>query len=415
MRTTRKLLVLCLAALMTCVAMMPASFSWYAHNESVNGGYMQYSRSALPVSGSSTGTSAFNVSTIAVDKNGEPTHGNTAVSTVNFSSASTNVQYYKTTLNNTGGSGDVYGELDLGNLLNSVDVKAGITSPVINEKGFDISKTPTAYNQIRIYFLPTSAYSAFWYDGNSSSSTFDMKLRYTVGSNTTDVNMSRKANSNSAFKDGSTGVTAPYVYYCDIPSNTNSFFFFNHWYSDSDENKDWNRTPDITDIVPGTIYRLTGKNIEDSYKLYDTVPGTELAGLMKYYSEAKLNQGGYIDISLKDSSEVTEGANPDFYGNTISYASSNTSVATVTKDGLVTAASSISGNTATANITTTITGLAGDTITCTTKVTVSKYIEQMPIAQNVYVKKGETVDLYWYVLNKSSSTGNIASSIFWTY
>lgn len=413
MRTTKKLIVLCLAALMACVSMMPATFSWYAHNETVVGNYMQYSRSGLPVSGSSS----VNVSTIAVDKDGNKTNGDTTVSAVSFADTSTKIQYYKTTIDNTSGSGDIYGDLELGRLLNSAAVKAGITSPVINEKGFDISKTPTANDKVRVYFVPTTAYQAFWYEGNTSSANFDMNIRYFINGEKTDVKMER-INNNSKFKDASTNQYPTYIYKCDLPSNVNSFFFFNHYFDKEHdaENNDWNRTPDITDLSPGTVFRLTGKNIEDSYKLYDTVPSTDVAACMKYYSEVQLDMGGYIDISLKKTNDNNvDNFSPDYYGTGVTYTSSNTNVATVNNDGLVTAASNISTDTATANITTTITGACGDTITKTTKVTVSKYIEQMPVAQNILVEKGKTVELYWYVINKSGQTGNIASSIFWSY
>ena len=414
MRLNKKLLVLCLAALMAVVSMMPSTFSWYTHNSVVNGGFMQYSRSALPVSGSS----GVNVKTVAVDKDGKETNGTTDVTAVNFSSADTNIQYYKTTIkNNSNPSGDVYGDLELGNLLNNAKIKAGITSPVINEKGFDISKTPTANDTVRIYFIPTSNYSDFWYNGDSSSNEFDMNIMYTVGTTSTHQKMTRR--SNSVFKDAATNATAPYIYYYDIPSNTSRFYFYNHWFDTENlnaENNDWNRTPDITDLSPGMIYCLNGENEPDSYKLYKAVSSTNVAACMKYYSEVQLDMDGYIDISLKKTNESSEeDFSPDYYGTSISYSSSDTSVATVNSDGLVTAASTINGNSATANITTTITGTNGDPIQKTTTVTVSKYIKQMPIAQNILVEKGKSVDIYWYVINKTNQTGDIASSIFWTY
>ncbi|MCR5653070.1 MAG: hypothetical protein K6F88_04640 [Ruminococcus sp.] len=414
MKTTKKLFIICLVALMTCVAMMPSTFSWYTHNSVVNGGFMQYSRSALPVSGSS----GVNVKTVAVDKDGKETNGTTAVTAVNFSSADTNIQYYKTTIkNNSSPSGDVYGDLELGDLLNNAKIKAGITSPVINEKGFDISKTPAANDKVRIYFVPTTAYQSFWYNGDTNSADFDMNIRYFISGVKSDVKMTRQSNNNK-FKDANTDEYPTYIYYYDLPSNVNSFFFFNHWFDKEHdaENNDWNRTPDISGINPGTVYRLTGKNIEDSYKLYDTVSSTNVAACMKYYSEVQLDMDGYIDISLKKTNESSEeDFSPDYYGTSISYISSDTSVATVNSDGLVTAASTINGNSATANITTTITGTNGDSIQKTTLVTVSKYIKQMPIAQNILVEKGKSVDIYWYVINKTNQTGNIASSIFWTY
>ncbi len=430
MRTTRKLIVLCLAALMACLTMMPSTFSWYDHNAEEDAGYMQYSRQNLPVSGSSN----LSASTIAVDKNGVATNGNTTVSNVNFSSADTKIQYYKTTLTNTSNSHDAYGDLEVGNLLNKEGIRVGITSPVINEKGFSISRTPKSNSTVRIYFIPydrkkgSDDYWHFWYNkeynDSTNSSTYhnndywDMNVRYYVGSTPTDVRMTGAPNTNNSdFKVSGTNDNAYKVYYADLPSNTTSFFFHNHWYDDNDENKDWNRTQDINELVPGTVYRLTGEKIDDSYKLHDTIYRESVAELMSYYSEVQLDLDGHIYISLKKPDEITnpEDESADYYGTSISYSSSNNNVATVDRDGLVTAASSISGNTATATITATIQGALGDTITCQTKVTVSKYIEQMPVAQNILVEAGKSVDIYWYVVNETTDTGTIADSIFWTY
>jgi hypothetical protein len=417
MRTTKKLIVLCLAALMACVSMMPATFSWYAHNEKVVGNYMQYSRSGLPVSGSSS----VNVSTIAVDKDGNKTNRDTTVSAVNFADTSTKIQYYKTTIDNTSGSGDIYGDLELGRLLNSAAVKAGITSPVINEKGFDVSKTPVTNDTVRIFFQPTKKWM-FWYGERFADANSKVMLRYALGSETKDFEMTQIPDNKvpSSYKDACSEYSneKAKIYYYDLPSNVDSFFFYNsRYYDDNDENNDYNRTKDIVRIEPGTLYRLTGE-LEDGGKLktFDTYFTNNQAACMKYYSEVQLDMGGYIDISLKKTNDNNvDNFSPDYYGTGVTYSSSNTNVATVNSDGLVTAASNISTDTATANITTTITGACGDTITKTTKVTVSKYIEQMPVAQNILVEKGKKVELYWYVINKSGQTGDIASSIFWSY
>jgi hypothetical protein len=56
----------------------------------------------------------------------------------------------------------------------------------------------------------------------------------------------------------------------------------------------------------------------------------------------------------------------------------------------------------------------GDYIEKETKIYFSNYIAQMPIAKNIRVKKGETVDVYWYVTNKLGLSGDIAAEIYWT-
>lgn len=411
MNTTKKLLVLCLVALLGLMTMMPSTFSWYDHNGSANGNAFYYSKDKLPVSGSS----GLSVSTVKTDENGE---GNTSVSTVNFASASTNIQYYKTTFDNTSGTGDVFADLELKNVKRDANVKIGVKSPVINEKSFINSKTPKAGSYTRVYFQSTEKYNPYWTNRTYSSSSYDMLIRITNGEGTeTTYKMIACPNGTptSEYMDAASGYsnTWAYIYYYDIPVGSTKFYFVNHYYDPNDENKDWNRTPDITDFSPGNLYRLTGKNIDNSYKLYDVKPinNVDFVALNKYYSNVTLSLNGYIDIGLlKESPSDDDEFTPDYYGTNISYSTTSSNL-TVNSDGLVTA-----GNTAADNqtVTTTITGELGDSYSITTNVNIKSIEPQASVVQNMPVKKGEKVEVYWYVINKSSTTGNIATEIFWT-
>ena len=418
MRTTKKLAVLCLAALMACMSMMPATFSWYDHNGTQSAQYFKYTKDNLPISGSS----GLSVSTRTVDKNGENPSSST-VDAVSFPAPNTpKIQYYKTTFDNTGRNArDVYAELGVKNLQNDDNIKVGITDPVINEKGFTITKTPSSYDTTRVYFIPTANYSKFWYDGTYSSSTYDMNIIYTVGSTASGKKKmhlcSNNTNTNSAFKDAGTNQTAPHIYYYDVPSNANSFFFCNHWYDDNDANKDWNRTPDITDTrTAGIVYRLTGQNITDSYKLYTADDQNDkLAALNNYYTEVNLSLNGHTSIELKKEADgEDEDFVADYFGNNISYSvtSGSDKITVGNKDGIITA-TDYTGSTP-AVVTTTITGICGDQITITTNVNITDTIPQMPVAQNIPVQAGKKVDVYWYVTNKGQTSGTIADSIFFT-
>jgi hypothetical protein len=400
---------------MAIVSMMPATFSWYDHSGTSKAEYFKYQKDNLPISGSS----GLSVSTRTVDKNGENPSSDT-FNKVTFASSNTpTIQYYKTTFDNTGNNArDVYAELGVKELTNDENIKVGITDPVINEKGFTITKTPASNTKTRVYFIPTSAYSSFWYNSNTSSNEYDMNIIYTVGGTDSDKKkMNRRSNSNSDFKDAKTGTKAPYIYYYDVPNNATSFFFCNHWYSANDDNKEWNRTPDITDTrTAGIVYSLTGKNITDSYKLYTaSEPNIKLAALNKSYSEVRLSLNGHTSIGLqRDSSGEDENFVSDYYGNTISYAVTDGSdkISVGSKDGIITADAYTGDSFAT--VTTTITGICGDTITTDTKVYITQTIPQMPVAQNIPVQAGKKVDIYWYVTNKGQTTGDLASSIYWT-
>ncbi len=415
MNTTKKLAVLCMAAFMAVVCVMPSTFSWYAHSGKNSGDAFKVQESLIPVSSSSNFSSS-KVTHKKVDKFGV---GDTTVSKVNFASSSTKIQYYKSTFDNSSGSGDVYVDLELKNVRNNSGVMVGVTNPVVTEKGFNISKTPATNDTTRVYFIPTSNYSSFWWNTTSSSSSFDMNICYSTGSgDPVKEKMTVLSNTNSNFKDGATGATASYVCYYDLPNNTTSFFFFNHWYNIATDNKDWNRTPDINELIPGSVYSLNGKNIEDSYKLFNSTVKTDVVALNSYYSEAKLSVGGYIDVGLqKENVNNEENFTPDYYGTSISYSipSGKQSMATVNTDGLITAHATTDNET---NkyilLTTRVTGVLGDYIEKETKIYISNYIAQMTIAKNIRVKKGETVDVYWYVTNKLGLSGDIAAQIYWT-
>ncbi len=407
-----------MALVMMIVAVMPSTFSWYNHggDNPPQGNRATLSVLKLPVSGSR----GFSAATYRVDEYGENLNNNT-VTNVTFDSASTNIQYYKTVFSNKNNpSGDVYADLELRNLVNNVNIRVGTTSPTINEKGFNITRVPTTYDKIRVYFQPTAAYESFWYNDDYSSNKYDMKIRYYVGSEANNGKMKALGNPNNSYKDAADGksTTAAKIFYYDIPSDTTSFFFYNHWYDDNDANKDWNRTRDITEIVPCRLYKLNGKEIQSSYKIHVYEEDqTVFAALSNYYSHAYVSKGGDVDLGLHNTNDTgAESFVADYHGKSISYSSSNTNIFTVDKAGNVHASETNSGD---ATLTTTIQGVFNnsgsntDTITVTTTVHVVNTIDQMPVFKNVLVPKNEEVELYWYVINKTNET-NIAEKIFYT-
>ena len=416
MSTTKKLLILVLALVMCLTCFIPSTFAWYDHNGEATGNILTYSRDDLPVSGST----GLTVTTVQTDKAGV---GNTAVTNVSFANTTDKIQYYKTTFDNTNGNGDVYAELGVTDLVNNEDIKLGITSPVINETGFDITKTAKYTGTTRVYFLPTSAFNPYWTNANTSDQDgYDMRMRYYVGAEAHDVRLLKQTIPSGTlrtdkYKD-SNNQSSTYIYYYDLPNNATSFFFRNHWYNDSDKNKDWNRTPDLTEVTTaGVVYKLNGKNITDSYKLVDTMSINEdMVYLNKYYDTVYLDVGGNADISLKKDNEVyDENFVPDYYGKTIEYLSADTNKVQVDQDGLITGVAATGS--AGVNVTTTITGECGDTESRITKVIIKDTIDQMPVAKNIPVKKGEKVELRWYVLDKrdiADRSGQKAASIYYT-
>lgn len=450
MNTTKKFFVIFLVALLAVASAVPTTYSWYVHNSSQESDQMSYTRTGLPVS-MKTGNGTLSVTTVTCDQNRE--NEGSEVTSVNVPAGTAEapkVQYYKTTLTNTGAN-DVYAELDLMNLLNSTDISVGIYSPVINEKNFAsrASIESRAPGFTRVYFQSNKKYSTFWY--RTASGKFDYNLRYYEGSEYHDVQMSL-AGTSSAFATNTKSNGDPEdVYYYDIPSTATSFFFFNHYFYDDPDNADWNRTDTISDFTPGLVYRLTGEEIPNSYKLYDTYPVNDnLIAINKEYTSATTSLGStaHADLGMKkvyegDDEDEAEKFTPDYYGNSITYTVADTDIATVNKDGLVTPKAS-----GTTTVTTKIRSILNPNnasgkepqYTISTTVKIPSNLEQVPVAQNILVSypgKEETVEykviengsevtktkkvkydnkveLYWYVINRSTTTAATASEIFYT-
>ena len=119
------------------------------------------------------------------------------------------------------------------------------------------------------------------------------------------------------------------------------------------------------------------------------------AGISSFYSKAEAVVGEKFDLSAKAQGTVT-------------YASSNPNVATVTNDGKVTA-----NKAGTTTVTVTSTGVYGDKITAKCELTVSKKpvkSSYIPIVTNMKIEGKGTADsdpvvtkVYWYIKNDTQN------------
>lgn len=434
MNTTKKLLVMVMVALMAALSLMPSTFSWYSHNEVKYGGKIHY-EDELDISMKS---SANTVTMNTVKSDAKGTDG-TANNDSGISLSANNgkaVQYYKTTLDNTGNN-DVMVDLETTNLGNNADFYIGTVSPTINEKAYASKairekKTGTT---TRVYFKTNSAFSGYWnqdhckdYEENGNHPYSTLNSSATVGSSngtTCDMNIAYKISgeANEHYEmlercpntDSTTYGGTNRVFYCDLPNNVEYFYFFNHWYFCASTDREWNRTIDITTHPAGTLYYLTGNKVDNKWKEYAALPiDSDLAALNEYYSSAQMSLGSnvFADLGLKRDDDNDENFIPQYYGQSITYESKDTSKATVNKDGLVTPVASTGINSI--NIETTITGKFGDRIVVTTKLKIPTAITQVPIIENVRVPAGESVVIHWYALNKSTSAAMSTSNIFFT-
>ena len=427
MNTTKKLLSIALVLVLLSIGIVSTSYSWYSHSNSDEGKGIHYEDS-LELS---IKTTNMQMSTYKCDNNGEVTD-NTLVSGVNVPAET--VQYYKTSIKNNG-TDDVMADLETTNLLNNADFVIGTVDPTLNEKAFASRavRSKTSDNKIRVYFKTNTAWQAFWKHGKDEDgyNTLDLNNEGSSSNNTTcEINIAYSISGTVEKKmmevcsnaDSNWSNTGTKVYYYDIPSNADYFFFFNKWYmklADND-NRVWNCTIHITDLSPGKLYYLTGKSVneagsekEKEYAVLST--DTNLVALNSYYKDVRLSLGGsvYADIGLKkDSDTDDEEFVPDYFGKNITYSiksGSSTSVVSVNRDGLLTPLAA--GSTI---IQTRITGKFGDYRDIYTDVNIPTKIDQIPIIKNVRVPAGKTVDIYWYARNNSEDTTMTTDAIFLT-
>lgn len=437
MKTTKKLLIVGLAGILAAVSFIPSTFSWYTHNAVVEGKRLSYTKNDLPVSAkSSNDTLVF--TTMACDSKGV-TSGS-VLSSISLPANTTGdaVQYYKTVITNNGVN-DVYVDIEAKNLANNADFLIGTISPTLNEKAFAsrATRSKVSNNETRVYFRTNNDYKSFWgkyYDGDNdyigdnglvdfsdtSNVKNDFNIAYKISGAASETFAKLKRCDDTAYSEDD---PAAAVFYYDVPSNAEYFYFCNHWYFKSSTNREWNRTIDITDMTAGRLYRLTGKQVDYKWKEYAAEPvDTGLVALNQYYNTVRMSNGSsvYADISLKkDSTDDDEDFVPEYYGQSISYSSADTSVATVNGDGLITPTPPAEGAEDTARsttITTTIKGKYGDEKQVQTVVTIPAAIPQVPIIKNVMVPKANveegtnsSVEILWYALNRGVSTDQLTA------
>lgn len=419
MTITKKLLILCLIAVLGVVAVMPSTFSWYAHSgdDHYKGNDIQYQREDLPLSLWQSGTVQLTTYT-ANRYNQKETQ---LASSSGFGNIGIdNTQRYITSIKNNG-TKPVSVNLEMSKLTNNANVYVGTCDPVVNERSYAARATleKVDWDYEVIYFEPRTHYD-WWKQGvnynnpgtpycdQTQSVTFgedtvtgnnDMNLEYQIGANNYKMAMEV-----CPYQDH-VGNNSFNVYRAFVTTEADSLFFFNHYYITENTNLEWNRTPTVNDFSEGRVYYLNGNTNDYNNKdisYHDSFNGSNLC-VYYYYKTATMAVNKTANLGLKKgtSDMVVNREEFDYTGKSISYSSSNTSVATVSQDGLVTAKGS-----GTANITTTITGEFGDTVSLVTTLNVPQTIDQVPIIQNVNIPAGETVDVTWYVKNASSGNAS---------
>lgn len=434
MKTTKKLIVALMACVIAVAAFAPPTFSWYTHSASSDANDILYNAD-IPVSAKRGG--AVSAETFVANSDGftlslgtytpvdgESASGNSILAKkINLAPDNGKaVKYYKTILENAG-SNPVYVDFETDNLPNNADFYIGTISPTLNEKAYASRavRSKSSYNKIRVYFKTHNTHKDYWgtYTNTSNDAAFNASM-------TNDFNIAYKRAGGSeqygrlslCSGSHSTSNPAASTFFFDLDTDVEYFYFFNHWYMKSSSNREWNRTLDITTLSPGKLYSLTGNSVDGKYKEYsvNSSDNTNLVAVNSYYKSVRLSMGTgvFADIGLKKENENDPDFIPEYYGASITYSSSNTSVCTVSGEGLITPV-----NYGDATITTRITGANGDHTDIYTSVSIPEKISQVPIIKNVLVPAAENgesgrVEIDWYALNKSTKNQTMTTTTLYT-
>lgn len=464
MKTTKSRVFVIATALLAVVCLIPSTFSWYTHNATETGNRMHIGKNDLPVS-MKTDTDSITMQTYSVDDSGEVS--SSPVST--FSANINSVQHYQTVFKNTG-SDDVMVDLNGAGLGNDSDFYIGTEAPTLNEKCYAsrAARTKKTGDTFRVYFKSNRAFYPYWTTyvsdtvsySNLSNLVNDMNVAYklstdsnihysklTICDNYADYSTTLSPSNHTTVKNMSDGTAKNNaieaiksaidnsVFYADLPTNVEYFFFFNHYYSPDDKNKNWNSTVNITDFSQGKLYAMTGASDGNEYKIYEAQPTNKnLVALNNYYSDVTMSLGESVtaDIGLKKNPDGDDdNFVPDYYGSSITYAvvtqtGDTSGLITVNRDGLIFPNTS----TGTAHVKTTITGQYGDTKEFITTVNIPSSLDQVPIMKNIRIgkagslnsegKPADEVVVEWYMKNNKKNNNNnnnstmTLTSIFFT-
>ncbi len=154
-----------------------------------------------------------------------------------------------------------------------------------------------------------------------------------------------------------------------------------------------NAVPGGNNITLDTLNTVVWFHYDGSYQVEYKMSGVS-AGIKNFYSSAKVKVGNTINLAATGQGTIT-------------YSSSNSSVARVNSSGVVTGVGK-----GTATITATSKGVYGDVVTSSCEVTVydgsSNAIDLVPVVTNVKVdaataEGATTKSIYWYIKNNSET------------
>lgn len=387
--TIKKIIIISMA-LVLCVCCITPSFSWYDHNgrnaEYVNA--IEYTRASLPVSGylsdenlsmttykgslASDGEVSYDETTEVTDIKAEGSADGKEYKTTCYKSVIKNTSakdvrvglYLETAEFGSGGDSVCYGTSD--------PIWRRITADSMNTK---MKAEKVSAGTMRVYYQKSVwTEDAFYVVAYSNDYNHKLYPMATCSSGTD-------------------------LFYADIPSTSTAFFITCE--EAVEPSRTYRRTNEISVseclLSPTNSKKisLTAGAMVDNKYMRATIGSVSGANIAEFVEKLYLSTNSLNDAN-KGSVALTSGT--DYIGNSISYLSNNTDVATVDASGNV-----VGKKEGTAVITITVTGANSDKCTAETTVNVQNPNTTLPLVQNILVPKGGEASVCWYIDNKTTN------------
>ena len=414
MKKSKLILAIVLAVVLLITILSAPTFSWFSRPKSQTGANMM-----LESKGTYTGYSGKGVTIATYPSSNGFDYSTDATTDYDGSGISShNRKYFCTSITN--GSGAEQNVSLYANTLsiptsNNGTLALGVNGPTRSYHDYsDLAKRTTDANRdlMRIYFEKDNNVSGwngteFYICWNEDPDTSHAKLG-SDGSSGTYYKMTWVGDNNNGNSNR---------YYADIPKTaTHAFFAVENWgTNDNGKPNYWQRSQELYNLAQdgqtktqSQIFKITNTNTGGNAKVtHSAVDGSGGACINHYYDTVFVAMGNTYNASLSNTDTahipVRSGYNKNFTG-TLHYYSGNPSVFTVNEStGVITPVAA-----GTATLYTKSVGYYTDTQQVETTVTVTSdanYVfNDVPIVRNVLVPAGESVDVYWYVINNSETT-----------
>jgi len=412
MKKSKIILALALAIMIIVVSISVPTFSWFTRPQNLSGEKMllQSKNTYTAYNGNNVTISTKSSSTGIISPD---SYTDTSSSLSGSEIGTYHRKYFCTTITNSSGSDQnvsLYAKTLSIPTSGNGTLALGVNSPTRSYHDYSTLATETATttrDAMRVYFQkPKSAPDGwagteFYICWNEDTNTGIESLNST-GSNGTYYKMTYCGEKDNY-----------YNYYVDIPMTaTHAFFACENWGTNNNGQPNYKqRTQTLWDLykdgqtqLQSKVYRLTS-NVSNGNTTVSTPPSNvNGACINNYYSSIFVWKNGTYDASLSNTNKIPnrEDYSANYIGS-LEYYSGNTDVFTVDKtSGTITAV-----NEGEAILYTKAVGYFSDSqqVETTVKVTsADNYVfNDVPIVRNIKLAADESVDVYWYVMNNSTT------------